>query len=372
MRPREPGEGQDLGLGRIHQGSDLDDPVGELVADRVPGAAHGVGVGLSKDRAEHGCDHVHLGFRDQGEEVAGEVDPAALMGRALETAHDRRGQASVLIRDDQPDPVQAAALQRGEEPAPEHFVLTVPDVKAEDLPAPIAGDSGRDHDRFGGDQMVAADVEVRRVEKHVGVLDGVESSGAETADLLVELPADPRYLRLRDPRSAQRFDQRVDVAGRHPTDPGFHHHGIQGLIDPAPRLEHGGEERSLPQLRNRHLHVAAFGQQGPRSGTVAFGDTVGGPFVAGGADHLCGFGFDQFLEHEPHGLAHQIDAVAGAERLEQFGHGRLGQGHRCELLHGGSWRYNRGSRRWPPPSAQDTPSLKPHHSTGLTRSARDP
>jgi hypothetical protein len=41
-------------------------------------------------------------------------------------------------------------------------------------------------------------------------------------------------------------------------------------------------------------------------------------------DRLGGFGFDQFLHHNPHGLADQIHAVTGTERLEQLGHGRLG------------------------------------------------
>jgi hypothetical protein len=43
---------------------------------------------------------------------------------------------------------------------------------------------------------------------------------------------------------------------------------------------------------------------------------------------LGGFGLDQLLEHEPDRLAHQINAVTGTECVQQFGHGRIRQGHR--------------------------------------------
>ena len=57
-----------------------------------------------------------------------------------------------------------------------------------------------------------------------------------------------------------------------------------------------------------------------------------GALVAGGADPLGRLGFDQLLHHHPDRLADQIHAVTGTERLEQLGHGRLGQGHRWAPL----------------------------------------
>jgi hypothetical protein len=48
-----------------------------------------------------------------------------------------------------------------------------------------------------------------------------------------------------------------------------------------------------------------------------------GAFVAAGADHLGRFHLDQLLEHEAHGIADEVDAVAGSERVEQLGQGRL-------------------------------------------------
>jgi hypothetical protein len=47
-----------------------------------------------------------------------------------------------------------------------------------------------------------------------------------------------------------------------------------------------------------------------------------------GADHLGRLGLDQGLEHELHTLADDVDVAAGADRVEQAGHVRLGQGHR--------------------------------------------
>ena len=71
----------------------------------------------------------------QREQVAGEVDPAALVPDALEDPAEGGDQAGVLVGDDQPHPGQAALLQGAQEAAPEHLVLGVADVEAEDLPA---------------------------------------------------------------------------------------------------------------------------------------------------------------------------------------------------------------------------------------------
>ena len=39
---------------------------------------------MGEDRAEHRGDHVGVGLGDVSQEVAGEVDPAPLVARALE------------------------------------------------------------------------------------------------------------------------------------------------------------------------------------------------------------------------------------------------------------------------------------------------
>src|SRR4051794_13415884 len=68
----------------------------------------------------------------------------------------------------------------------------------------------------------------------------------ETSDLLI-------------PESApQRDHQVVDAAGRDAVNVGLHHHRIQRLVDAAARLQDAGEERSLAELGDPQLDVAAF------------------------------------------------------------------------------------------------------------------
>jgi hypothetical protein len=67
--------------------------VGELLADFLPGCGDGLCVGLSEDRAKHGRDHVGVRPRHRREQVAGEVQPAALMIGSLEAAAERGDEA---------------------------------------------------------------------------------------------------------------------------------------------------------------------------------------------------------------------------------------------------------------------------------------
>src|SRR4051794_37181758 len=92
-------------------------------------------------------------------------------------------------------------------------------------------------------------------------------------------------------------------------DVGLHHHRVQRLIDPAPRLEDDREERALTQLRDPQPDVTGLGRQGPVPVPVPFGRAGRGPFVPGRADRLGGLGLDQLLQHHPDRLADQIHAV---------------------------------------------------------------
>ena len=47
-----------------------------------------------------------------------------------------------------------------------------------------------------------------------------------------------------------------------------------------------------------------------------------------GADPPRGFELHELLQDRGNRLADHVDTVAGAERLERLGQGRLGQGHR--------------------------------------------
>ena len=54
-------------------------------------------------------------------------------------------QPGVGVGDDQFHTRQAPVTERTQELGPEHFVLGVTDVEAEDFPVPVGGDTGRDH-----------------------------------------------------------------------------------------------------------------------------------------------------------------------------------------------------------------------------------
>ena len=53
----------------------------------------------------------------------------------------------VGVGDDEFDPVEAPVLERPEELGPEHFVLGITNVEAEDFPVPVGCDTGGDHHR---------------------------------------------------------------------------------------------------------------------------------------------------------------------------------------------------------------------------------
>ena len=142
------------------------------------------------------------------------MDPTPLVRDALEAAPQPRDQARVLVADDQLQSGQAALLERGHEAFPEHLVLAVADVEAEDLaPSGCGGAGGDNHGHRGHLRGLAGDVEVGRVEVDVGELDVIQPPGAERFDGLIQPGTDPGDLRLRDPRiDAHRLDEIVHRA----------------------------------------------------------------------------------------------------------------------------------------------------------------
>ncbi len=53
-----------------------------------------------------------------------------------------------------------------------------------------------------------------------------------------------------------------------------------------------------------------------------------GALIAGSTDLVGGLQVDEGLQHQLHGLAHEVEVAAGAERIEEFGQCRLVKGHR--------------------------------------------
>ena len=155
----------------------------------------------------------------------------------------------VGIGDNQLHPTQPAGLERAQERGPERPVLGVADIEAQHLTPPVGGDTGGDHHRLGHHPPVYPGLAVGGVEELIRVGDPGQGPVAERAHLLVEVRADPRHLRLTDPRiGAQRLDQVVDLSGRDTVQVGLHDHREQRLVDPAPAFEQGGEERPAAEL----------------------------------------------------------------------------------------------------------------------------
>lgn len=86
-----------------------------------------------------------------------------------------------------------------------------------------------------------------------------------------------------------------------------------------------GKNEPFRSLGDLQLNVAGLGRHQLGAGAVAFGDAVLGALVAIRSDHVGGFELDELLKHGADRLTDHVDALAGAERFEELGQGRLGQ-----------------------------------------------
>ncbi len=98
----------------------------------------------------------------------------------------------MLVRDHQLHTAKPSLLEGAQEALPEDLVFGVADVATQDLPVTVGGDPGRhDHGHRGDLRGLVADMEIGRVEIHVGELHMIERSGAEGADDFVQAATDP-------------------------------------------------------------------------------------------------------------------------------------------------------------------------------------
>ena len=214
--------------------------------------------------------------------------------------------------------------------------------------------------------MVDAGLAVGRVEEHVRVRRLRQGTVAERRDLLVEVLADPRHLRLGDPGvRAESLHQVIDLPGAHAMQVCLHDHREQRLVDPAPALQQAREERSRPQLRDPQLQISGRRGQQSLSGPVSDRRAALGAFQEAGTDHALGLRIDQRLIHALRGHPHALIHAGGLQRLQQFQQGRLVHSHRAkssrELIRAFSLTF----ARWPSTS-WTTPrsSPKTHHPVG--------
>jgi hypothetical protein len=122
---RERGEGQQLRSSVAEHSLQLGELAAQHPGDHVQLFVDMVGVGLGEDGADGGGDHLGRALGDLGEQVAEEVDPAALDGGAGHGGLDRLSEAEVGVGDDQLHPGQASGLQAPQELGPGGTVLAV-------------------------------------------------------------------------------------------------------------------------------------------------------------------------------------------------------------------------------------------------------
>ena len=146
MRSRERRVRGDVTFGCGEDLCGFREPFLEHCDHRMQLGAGGVCVGLGVNGAHGRRDHVFVGMVDGGQDVAGEVDLAALPGGAGEHSGDRRFQSAVRVGDHQAHTVEATVAQRAQERRPEHFVFGVTDVNAEHFTVAVHGDRSRNHD----------------------------------------------------------------------------------------------------------------------------------------------------------------------------------------------------------------------------------
>jgi hypothetical protein len=155
-----------------------------------------IGVGLGESGPDPGGDDAALRLACMRHGVAHEMKAAALPGR-VENLGDRRLQPVVRVGDDELDAAQAALAQAAQESDPEWLGFAVADRHAEHLATTVGVHRHRDDDRDGDDVVVAAHLDVGRIEPEVRPL-ALDRPRQEGFDTLVDLAAEPRDLALAD------------------------------------------------------------------------------------------------------------------------------------------------------------------------------
>ena len=196
------GEGRKRGQVRLGLGehvSDLWERGVQGADDVLVLGGDGLPAGLSEDRGIQGVHGLGAGRAEPGGDVAGEVDPAPLPGRAGQDRLDRGPDAGVGVTGDQHDPLgvlvggdpQPPLAQGPQEGGPKVGGLGVADSHAQDLATSLGRDPGGDHQGLRDHSVVDPDIHVGGVDEHVGEPGVLQRAGEELAHCLVDVLADP-------------------------------------------------------------------------------------------------------------------------------------------------------------------------------------
>jgi hypothetical protein len=222
----------------------------------------------------------------------------------------------VGVRDHQLDATQAPLLEVGDELGPEGLALAVAHLETQQLAAAIGIDAHRHHRGTRGDLLglALAAIEIRGIQVHIGVAAALQWPIQKRLHLLVDLLADATHLRLGDAAlGAQRPHQGIDLAGGDPTDVGLHDHRIQGLIDPAARLEDRGDEAACPQLGDLQREIPHLGGEGAGAVAVAIPQALVGALMAVSTEEGGNLQLDQLLQAVASQLGDQLTGAAAIE-----------------------------------------------------------
>ena len=138
-------------------------------------------------------------------------------------------------RDHQAHPLEPALHQAAEEGRPEGAILRRTDVDPEHLSVTLDGDTDRHDRRLTDDATIDPHLMVRRIHPQIAMLPG-ERPRPEGGDDRIELAANERDLRFRDPVDAQRFHQVVNLPGGHTVHVRFLDDREQRVLSPPARL----------------------------------------------------------------------------------------------------------------------------------------
>ena len=151
-------------------------------------------------------------------------------------------------------------------------------------------------------------------------------------DERVELAADPRHLRFRNPIQAEGLHQVIDLPRRHPVHVGFLDDHQQGVFRPPAGLQQRREVRPGPHLGNRQLDRAHARIPCARAVPSAVRRTIAGPLVPLGADQPGHFRLHQGLREHTNALAQHVPVLFLKELAHERRQIHSGLRHRVNFL----------------------------------------
>ena len=204
----------------------------------------------------------------------------------------------------------------GDELRPEGLGLAVAHLETQQFATAIAIHAHRHHRGTGGDLLglALAAIEIRGIQVHIGVAAALQWPIQEGLHLLVDLLTDATHLRLGDAAlGAQRRHQGIDLAGGDAVDVGLHDHRVQGLIDPAARLQDRGNEAAGSQFGDLQREITHLGGEGAGAVAVAIPQALVGSLMALSTKEGGNLQLDQLLQAMACQLRDQFPGAAAIE-----------------------------------------------------------